>query len=111
MDRKLQIAVLKYLEGREASRSQIIGEVSKSKKCEREVVQEAINILEDNKEICAMKKYEYAGADTFTLADKGYETLSPWYKKKVMIRPVITAIIVGVIITVIALIIEYHFFQ
>ncbi len=116
MKRKLQIAVLKYLKGREASRSQIIGEISKTENCERQDIQEAVNILEYSGEIGAIKKYPKSIlADTFTLTEKGYDVLSPWYKKKIgnlsTIVSAIAAIFIGVLIGVVLLLIEYNFFQ
>lgn len=114
MNKKLQIAVLKYIKGREISRSQIIDEVSKLQNCERENVSEAINILEFDGEIGAIKKYDSLTADTFTLTSKGYEVLAPWYKKKIknisISQSILGSIAIGVLITVIGLIIEYHFF-
>ena len=111
MNKKIQIAVLKYIKKvKEVSRGQIINEVSNLENCERIFVQEAINILEHSKEIFAIKKYDSIIADTFTLTNKGYETLGPWYKKKLINTSVLEAIIIGLTIGLMLLILEYNFF-
>ncbi len=76
MDKELQKIVLQYIKKcKEVCRSQVIGEVSKIKNCERLDTQEAINILLDDKKIMIVGL-----ADTLALTRRGHEALSPWYK-------------------------------
>lgn len=77
MDKQLQTVILKYIKKtKEVPRDQIINVINQSNNYERVNVQEAINILEDDKKIKIV-----GPVDTFALTRKGHEALTPLHMR------------------------------